>query len=86
MLDRNVALRYFNGVFTFSYSILKDLFDVSCVTEKCFNLWFRCVSYLGHVINALAKSIDGGTGQIIALESHLIESSDPGIISRCSVY
>lgn len=42
-------------------------------------------AYLGRVINALAKPIDG-QGEISASESRLIESSAPGIISRRSVY
>ncbi|KAJ8443698.1 hypothetical protein Cgig2_032321 [Carnegiea gigantea] len=42
-------------------------------------------AYLGRVINALAKPIDGG-GEISASESRLIESSAPGITSICSVY
>ncbi|MFQ6649495.1 hypothetical protein Gotur_023500, partial [Gossypium turneri] len=42
-------------------------------------------TYLGCVINALAKPIDG-QGEISASKSQLIESSAPGIISRCSVY
>ncbi|KAF1876738.1 hypothetical protein Lal_00031554 [Lupinus albus] len=42
-------------------------------------------AYLGRVINALAKPIDG-RGEISALESRLIESPAPGIISRRSVY
>ncbi|KAJ7941364.1 ATP synthase subunit alpha, chloroplastic [Quillaja saponaria] len=42
-------------------------------------------SYLGRVINALAKPIDG-RGEISASESRLIESPAPGIISRRSVY
>nr|YP_010291902.1 ATP synthase CF1 alpha subunit [Xyris capensis]ULQ68499.1 ATP synthase CF1 alpha subunit [Xyris capensis]ULQ68545.1 ATP synthase CF1 alpha subunit [Xyris capensis] len=42
-------------------------------------------SYLGRVINALAKPIDG-RGEIAASESRLIESPAPGIISRRSVY
>ncbi|THU43133.1 hypothetical protein C4D60_Mb00t04730 [Musa balbisiana] len=41
--------------------------------------------YLGRVINALAKPIDG-RGEISASESRLIESPAPGIISRRSVY
>jgi len=40
---------------------------------------------LGRVINALAKPIDG-RGEIVALESRLIESPAPGRISRRSVY
>ncbi|CAK9188157.1 unnamed protein product [Ilex paraguariensis] len=42
-------------------------------------------AYLGRVINALAKPIDG-RGEISASESRLIESPAPGIISRRSVY
>nr|ATG26599.1 ATP synthase CF1 alpha subunit [Cyphia bulbosa var. bulbosa] len=42
-------------------------------------------AYLGRVINALAKPIDG-RGEISSSESRLIESPAPGIISRCSVY
>ncbi|KAG2570058.1 ATP synthase subunit alpha, chloroplastic [Panicum virgatum] len=42
-------------------------------------------AYLGRVINALAKPIDG-RGEIVASESRLIESPAPGIISRNSVY
>ena len=42
-------------------------------------------AYLGRVINALAKPIDG-KGEIIASESRLIESPAPSIISRRSVY
>lgn len=42
-------------------------------------------AYLGRVVNALAKSIDG-RGEIPASESRLIESPAPGIISRRSVY
>ncbi|MBA0753424.1 hypothetical protein Gogos_021403, partial [Gossypium gossypioides] len=42
-------------------------------------------AYLGRVINALAKPIDG-RGEILASESRLIESHAPSIISRCSVY
>ncbi|KAH1113902.1 hypothetical protein J1N35_007280 [Gossypium stocksii] len=42
-------------------------------------------AYLGRVINALAKPIDG-RGEILASESRLIESPAPGIISRRSVY
>ncbi|KAJ8444261.1 LOW QUALITY PROTEIN: hypothetical protein Cgig2_024587 [Carnegiea gigantea] len=41
--------------------------------------------YLGRVINALAKPIDGG-GEISASESRLIESPTPDIISRRSIY
>jgi F-type H+/Na+-transporting ATPase subunit alpha len=42
-------------------------------------------AYLGCVINALAKPIDGRC-EIVASESRLIESPVPGIISRCSMY
>ncbi len=42
-------------------------------------------AYLGHVVNAFAQPIDG-KGQIPASEFRLIESSAPGIISRCFVY
>ena len=42
-------------------------------------------AYLGRVINALAKPIDG-RGEIVASESRLIESPAPGRISRRSVY
>jgi F-type H+-transporting ATPase subunit alpha len=42
-------------------------------------------AYLGRVINALAKPIDG-RGPIASSESRLIESPAPGIISRRSVY
>nr|QBE88793.1 ATP synthase CF1 alpha subunit [Pharnaceum aurantium] len=42
-------------------------------------------AFLGRVINALAKPIDG-RGGISASESRLIESPAPGIISRRSVY
>lgn len=42
-------------------------------------------SYLGRVVNALAKPIDG-KGEIAASETRLIESPAPGIISRRSVY
>src|SRR3954470_11693568 len=42
-------------------------------------------AYLGRVINALAKPIDG-RGAISASEFRLIESPAPGIISRRSVY
>ena len=42
-------------------------------------------AYLGRVINALAKPIDG-RGEISASESRLIESPAPGMISRPSVY
>lgn len=38
-------------------------------------------AYLDHVINALAKPIDG-RGEISPSESQLIESPAPGIISR----
>nr|WGM76265.1 ATP synthase CF1 alpha subunit [Dransfieldia micrantha] len=41
-------------------------------------------AYLGRVINALAKPIDG-RGEISASESRLIESPAPGILSRRSV-
>ncbi|CAL5184992.1 unnamed protein product [Lathyrus oleraceus] len=41
--------------------------------------------YLGRVVNALAKPIDG-RGEISTSESRLIESRAPGIISRRSVY
>ncbi|KAI5420402.1 hypothetical protein KIW84_044261 [Lathyrus oleraceus] len=41
--------------------------------------------YLGRVVNALAKPIDG-RGEISTSESRLIESPAPGIISRRSVY
>nr|AUT83074.1 ATPase alpha subunit [Campanula patula] len=41
-------------------------------------------AYLGRVINALAKPIDG-RGEILSSESRLIESPAPGIISRLSV-
>nr|YP_009441183.1 ATPase alpha subunit [Adenophora stricta]ARO35161.1 ATPase alpha subunit [Adenophora stricta] len=41
-------------------------------------------AYLGRVINALAKPIDG-RGEISSSESRLIESPAPGIISRRSV-
>ncbi|KAK8933296.1 hypothetical protein KSP39_PZI016036 [Platanthera zijinensis] len=41
--------------------------------------------FLGHVINALAKPIDG-KGEISSSESRLIESPAPGIISKRSVY
>ncbi|PHU11727.1 ATP synthase subunit alpha, chloroplastic [Capsicum chinense] len=39
-------------------------------------------AYLGRVVNALAKPIDG-RGEISASEFRLIESATPGIISRC---
>ncbi|XP_038882339.1 ATP synthase subunit alpha, chloroplastic-like [Benincasa hispida] len=42
-------------------------------------------AYLGRVINALAKPIDG-RGEISSSDSRLIESPAPGIISRRSVY
>ncbi|CAN6458789.1 unnamed protein product [Victoria cruziana] len=42
-------------------------------------------AYLGRVINALAKPIDG-RGEILASEYRLIESPAPSIISRRSVY
>eukprot|EP00850_Spirogloea_muscicola_P023829 SM000392S14718 [mRNA] locus=s392:4847:14461:+ [translate_table: standard] len=42
-------------------------------------------NYLGRVVNALARPIDG-KGDIPASESRLIESPAPGIISRRSVY
>nr|YP_009436719.1 ATP synthase CF1 alpha subunit [Cyphia phyteuma]ATG27095.1 ATP synthase CF1 alpha subunit [Cyphia phyteuma] len=42
-------------------------------------------AYLGRVINALAKPIDG-RGEISSSESRLIESPAPGIISRRPVY
>ncbi|CAN2058921.1 unnamed protein product [Malus fusca] len=42
-------------------------------------------AFLGRVINALAKPIDG-RGEISSSESRLIESPAPGIISRRSVY
>ncbi|PHT58614.1 ATP synthase subunit alpha, chloroplastic [Capsicum baccatum] len=42
-------------------------------------------AYLGHVVNALAKPIDG-RGEISASEFRLIESTAPGIILRRSVY
>ncbi|KAL2897522.1 ATP synthase subunit alpha chloroplastic [Bienertia sinuspersici] len=42
-------------------------------------------AYLGRVINALAKPIDG-RGEISASEFRLIESPAPVIISRRSVY
>nr|YP_009033864.1 CF1 alpha subunit of ATP synthase [Mesotaenium endlicherianum]AHZ11247.1 CF1 alpha subunit of ATP synthase [Mesotaenium endlicherianum] len=41
--------------------------------------------YLGRVVNALARPIDG-KGDIAATEFRLIESPAPGIISRRSVY
>ncbi|KAL5555594.1 hypothetical protein UlMin_037830 [Ulmus minor] len=42
-------------------------------------------AFLGHVLNALAKPIDG-RGEISTSEYRLIESPAPGIISRRSVY
>ncbi|KAL5554998.1 hypothetical protein UlMin_037234 [Ulmus minor] len=42
-------------------------------------------AFLGRVLNALAKPIDG-RGEISASDYHLIESPAPGIISRRSVY
>ncbi|RZC81131.1 hypothetical protein C5167_043704 [Papaver somniferum] len=42
-------------------------------------------AYLGRVVNALAKPVDG-RGEISSSESRLIESPAPGIISRRSVY
>nr|YP_009240200.1 ATP synthase CF1 subunit alpha [Sciadopitys verticillata]AMO00698.1 ATP synthase CF1 subunit alpha [Sciadopitys verticillata]BAK86697.1 ATP synthase CF1 alpha chain [Sciadopitys verticillata]BAW34619.1 ATP synthase CF1 alpha chain [Sciadopitys verticillata]BCK60789.1 ATP synthase CF1 alpha chain [Sciadopitys verticillata] len=42
-------------------------------------------AYLGRVVNALARPIDG-KGKITASEFRLIESPAPGIISRRSVY
>ncbi|KAK8538713.1 hypothetical protein V6N12_034421 [Hibiscus sabdariffa] len=42
-------------------------------------------AYLGRVINALDKPIDG-RGEISSSESRLIESPAPGVISRCFVY
>lgn len=42
-------------------------------------------AYLGRVINALAKPIDA-RGEIAVLESRLIASPAPSIISRCSIY
>ncbi|PHT85293.1 ATP synthase subunit alpha, chloroplastic [Capsicum annuum] len=42
-------------------------------------------AYLGRVVNALAKPIDG-RGEISASEFRLIESAAPGIISRRSIY
>ena len=44
-----------------------------------------CDEYLGRVVNALAKPIDG-KGDIQSSETRLIESPAPGIISRRSVY
>ena len=42
-------------------------------------------AYLGRVVNALARPIDG-KGKISSSQSRLIESPAPGIISRRSVY
>ncbi|KAK4721949.1 hypothetical protein R3W88_012182 [Solanum pinnatisectum] len=42
-------------------------------------------AYLGRVVNALAKPIDG-RGEILASEFRLIESAAPDIISRRFVY
>ena len=42
-------------------------------------------NFLGRVVNALAKPIDG-KGEISTTETRLIESPAPGIISRRSVY
>ncbi|CAN6482899.1 unnamed protein product [Victoria cruziana] len=42
-------------------------------------------AYLAHVINALAKPIDG-RDEILASKYRLIESPTPGIILRCFVY
>ena len=42
-------------------------------------------NYLGRVVNALAKPIDG-KGEILTTQTRLIESPAPGIISRRSVY
>ena len=42
-------------------------------------------AYLGRVVNALARPIDG-KGEIPSSETRLIESGAPGIISRRSVY
>jgi len=42
-------------------------------------------NYLGRVVNALARPIDG-KGEISATQTRLIESPAPGIISRRSVY
>jgi F-type H+/Na+-transporting ATPase subunit alpha len=41
--------------------------------------------YLGRVVNALARPIDG-KGEITTTETRLIESAAPGIVSRRSVY
>ncbi|GJZ69833.1 ATP synthase CF1 alpha subunit [Tanacetum coccineum] len=46
---------------------------------------FVSEAYLGRVVNALAKPIDG-RGEIAFSEYRLIESPAPGIISRRSVY
>ena len=42
-------------------------------------------AFLGRVVNALARAIDG-KGEIISTDTRLIESPAPGIISRRSVY
>jgi F-type H+-transporting ATPase subunit alpha len=42
-------------------------------------------AYLGRVVNALARPIDG-KGEVPSSETRLIESGAPGIISRRSVY
>lgn len=42
-------------------------------------------NYLGRVVDALARPIDG-KGEIVATKTRLIESPAPGIISRRSVY
>ena len=42
-------------------------------------------NYLGRVVNALAKPIDG-KGEVLTNQTRLIESPAPGIISRRSVY
>nr|YP_009032752.1 ATPase alpha subunit [Euglenaformis proxima]AGL12018.1 ATPase alpha subunit [Euglenaformis proxima] len=42
-------------------------------------------NYIGRVVNALARPIDG-KGEIISTNNRLIESPAPGIISRRSVY
>ena len=44
-----------------------------------------CEAYLGRVVDALARPIDG-KGAIASNESRLIESPAPGIIARRSVY
>jgi len=44
-----------------------------------------CDDYLGRVVNALAKPMDG-KGEIKSSETRLIESPAPGIILRRSVY